>query len=370
MKIRLREPAGQRTLLLQDTATIGELHACIVEKTSLPNYDLKYGYPPRPFHLGDYDSGDKLVHIGIKLDGEQLIVSRSQNGSSETTNGKAQTPALAATTSTNSQLSTNIGKSAQDPPPTEFSFSGVGIPPPAPSRSITPNPSSGQPLSLSRKESKMSSEDAPEVLMPAYGSTMVLRIMPDDNSCLFRAFNTAFLGSSMDNMLELRSIIAQYIQTHTETYSEAVLDKKVDDYCAWIQTDNAWGGSIELDILSKHFEVEICSIDVQTLRTDTYNEGKSQRVILVYSGIHYDTIAMSPEGAAASPEFDTKIFDFQDSIILETAVQLCQRLQQQHYYTDTAAFSVRCNTCGALMQGEHGATDHAVETGHTDFGEA
>ena len=139
--------------------------------------------------------------------------------------------------------------------------------------------------------------------------------------------------------------------------------------------EDAWGGAIELDILSRHFEVEICSIDVQTLRTDRFNEGRPTRCILVYSGIHYDTIALSPSDAPytranAPPDFDTKIFDTDDPFILEGAVEICKVLQGKHYYTDTAAFSVKCNICGKACVGEKGATEHAKETGHYDFGEA
>jgi ubiquitin thioesterase OTU1 len=140
-------------------------------------------------------------------------------------------------------------------------------------------------------------------------------------------------------------------------------------------TESSWGGAIELSILSKHFDIEICSIDVQTLRVDRFNEGRPTRCILVYSGIHYDTIALSPseppfEHSYAPPEFDTKVFDSADLVILQKALDLCKKLQEKHYYTDTAGFHVKCNTCGKLFIGEKGATKHAAETGHYDFGEA
>lgn len=198
--------------------------------------------------------------------------------------------------------------------------------------------------------------------------------MPDDNSCLFRAFGSAFFGA-MDNMTELRSIIAQNIQANPETYSAVFLEKNPDDYCRWIQNEDAWGGAIELDILSRHFEIEICSIDVQTLRVDRFNEGKPTRCILVYSGIHYDTIALSPSDpphkmAYAPPDFDTKVFDAADVAILESAVELCRVLQGRHYFTDTAKFTVECNQCKESFVGENGALEHAKATGHWDFGEA
>ena len=366
MRVRLREPAGQTTLSFPDSATVDDLQKTIVERTFLPAFDLKYGYPPKSLVLSDYDKTAKLSEIGIKLDGEQLIVSRSYQASAGPVPMQQKAPPK-QTTNTSNPLSTTPQKTPATAPSSSFSFADVGT---------APHPSPQHPdkaLSLSRKQSSKEM-DAPELPMPAHGATVILRIMPDDNSCLFRAFNSAFL-STMDNMQELRSVVAQTIQSKPDTYPEVVLDQKPDDYCRWIQTQDAWGGSIELDILSRHFEVEICSIDVQTLRVDRYNEGMPTRCILVYSGIHYDTIALSPSDpphnqADAPPEFDTKVFDALDDVVLQAAVDLCNVLQGRHYYTDTANLTVQCNICGFSAKGEKGATEHASKTGHMDFGEA
>jgi len=87
--------------------------------------------------------------------------------------------------------------------------------------------------------------------------------MPDDNSCLFRALSYAVLPTDDKVVVELRSIIAQAIRSNPEVYSKVVLEQEPENYCQWIQTHDAWGGAIELGILAQHFEVEICSIDVQ-----------------------------------------------------------------------------------------------------------
>jgi ubiquitin thioesterase OTU1 len=92
---------------------------------------------------------------------------------------------------------------------------------------------------------------------------IVMRVMPDDNSCLFRAFGTAVLPGDDSSMPELRSLVASAIQSEPEVYTKVVLEQSPDDYCRWIQTQDAWGGAIELGILSKHFDIEICSLDVQ-----------------------------------------------------------------------------------------------------------
>jgi ubiquitin thioesterase OTU1 len=216
----------------------------------------------------------------------------------------------------------------------------------------------------------MDLKDTPEVPVPARGGTMVLRVMPDDNSCMFRALGSAVLTSSLDSMTELRSMVAQGIQADPDMYNEAVLQRKPDEYCKWIQYSDSWGGGIELSILSQEFDIEICSINVQDLRVDKFNEGKPRRCFLVYSGIHYDTIAFVPDGVSTlDNEHDVKLFDSSDDVVLEAARQLCAELRKKHYYTDTQRFSIKCNTCGWTGNGEKGAVEHATATGHNDFGE-
>ena len=275
MRVRIRGPAGQAATLLSENATIEDLRTQITEKTSISKFDLKYGYPPRLLSLNDYAETAKLSDIGIKLDGEQLIVSEITPSASKQAPSANDVPKPMKTSP--SQISADGAVNTSSAVmPSSFSFADVGTAPPSSTQKAN------KPLSLTRK-SHPASLDAPELPLPSHASTLVLRIMPDDNSCLFRAFNTAFFGA-MDNMTELRSIIAQNIQANKDTYSAVVLDQQPDDYCRWIQTEDAWGGAIELDILSKHFDVEISSIDVQTLRTDRFNEGRPERCILVYSG--------------------------------------------------------------------------------------
>lgn len=330
--------------------------------------------------LDEHAASMKLSDLGIRLDGEQLIVSRKDTGTAR--RGSSNLPKRDELSDIQRAISPTDVVSAgaechnEAPHPSSgFSFAGVGTaaPPKSHVSSQNRNPQASAPLSLTRKQHPSMEADPPELPLPPHNGTLVLRIMPDDNSCLFRAFGRAFFGF-MDNMTELRSLIAQQIQAQPETYSQAVLDQKPDDYCRWIQTEDAWGGGIELSILSKHFDLEICSIDVQTLRVDRFNEGRPTRCILVYSGIHYDTIALSPSDppyrhAYAPPDFDTLIFDSSEESVLATAVELCKELQAKHYYTDTAAFSVKCNVCGGQFAGENGATEHAKRTGHYDFSE-
>jgi ubiquitin thioesterase OTU1 len=311
------------TLSLPDEAAVSDLLSSISDVTTLPLFELKWGFPPQPLDPSLYGMSTLLRDTDLKLNGSQLIVIAKETG--------------------DSSFPTQADRPSQQSP--------------------------SAPLSLQRKQNA-GLEDTPEVPVPARGGTMVLRVMPDDNSCMFRALGSAVLTSSLDSMTELRSLVAQGIQKDPDMYNEAVLQRKPDEYCQWIQYSDSWGGGIELSILSQEFDVEICSINVQDLRVDKFNEGKPKRCFLVYSGIHYDTIAFVPNGASTlDTEHDVKLFDSSDDVLLEAARQLCAELRKKHYYTDTQHFSIKCNTCGWTGNGEKGALAHATATGHNDFGE-
>jgi len=354
LRVRIRGPSGQSTASFDDSATIETLRKQIAESTSLTSFDVKYGYPPKPLHLEKYEPSNLLTELDIKLNGEQLLVTQTERTTpSQTTS----TTATKQTSNTQNQQSSveSSARVAQSSKGKQQSSKAAPAEPAAP-------------LSLTRKQNKEMSEP-PEIFIPDIGGTLVLRIMPDDNSCLFRAISSAVM-SDLDAVTELRSIVAETIQADPNTFSKAVLDNKdPNSYCRWIRSQDSWGGQVELVILSQHFGVEICSIDVQTLRVDRYNEGANTRCFVVYSGIHYDTIALSLPGMP--PEEDVKQFEapIKDEV-LPKAIDLCKKLQERHYFTDTSGFQLKCNDCGARLVGERGATEHAASTGHYNFGEA
>jgi len=206
----------------------------------------------------------------------------------------------------------------------------------------------------------------PEV--PCNESVMTLRVMEDDNSCLFRAVGYVCMRS-LDAMVDLRALVASTIQEDGgRFYSEAVLGRGVDEYCAWITRPDSWGGGIELQILAKHFAMELCSIDVASGRMDRFNEGMENQSFLVYSGIHYDCLALSP-GSELPAEFDQTVVPSVDPSYMEAASRLCSILRSRHYYTDTAKFTLACLQCGTKLVGERDAQKHAEQTMHTRFGE-
>lgn len=198
-------------------------------------------------------------------------------------------------------------------------------------------------------------------------SLMVVRMMDDDNSCLFSAVAYVLEDHARQRASFLRQLVAGTILADA-SYTDAVLGRPKAQYAEWIQQPSAWGGAIELAVLARHYGVQIASIDVATLRMDVFGEGEGyeERVYLLYSGIHYDAIAESPIGSL--PEgFDVTLFRANDVAAQTSALALAAEARQQHKYTDLARFTIRCETCGARLVGETDAERHAGETAHTSF---
>ncbi|PWW74937.1 OTU-domain-containing protein [Tuber magnatum] len=332
MRIKIRAPSGSQVLTLSPETTISSFLSEIRSKTSLSgDIEIKYGYPPKSLHLSERPSSTLLKDLPTKLEGEQLII--SENGG-----GKF------------------VAKSSAP-----FSFSGGA-------QGSTSQPDA--PLTLNRSlKPKIGKGDPPDVRLKSGRGTMVLRVMEDDNSCLFSAISYVATGS-LYSAAELRQLVATTIQENPDTYSEAVLEQKRDGYCEWIQMESSWGGGIELGIFANFFDLEICTIDVSTNEVIRLNEGKANRAIVVYSGIHYDAIVLSPAGSRTNdPSKDKRIFGSNDDEEMEGALELCRELKKRKYFTDTKNFSLKCNICKTGLRGEKAAVAHAESTGHMDFGE-
>ena len=94
----------------------------------------------------------------------------------------------------------------------------------------------------------------------------------------------------------------------------------------------------------------------------------SNRVYVLYSGIHYDALALSPS-ADAPEEFDTTVFSSEDFSVLSQAHNIADLARKKHGYTDLAKFTLVCDICMKSIRGELEAQDHAHQTGHATFSE-
>ncbi|XP_059664789.1 OVARIAN TUMOR DOMAIN-containing deubiquitinating enzyme 2 [Cornus florida] len=202
---------------------------------------------------------------------------------------------------------------------------------------------------------------------------VIRRVIPSDNSCLFNA-----VGYVMDHdkhkASELRQVIAATVASDPTKYSEAFLGKSNEEYCAWILNPEKWGGAIELSILAEYYGREIAAYDIQTKRCDLYGQGKNyhERVMLIYDGLHYDSLAMSPSDGAPE-EFDQTIFVVQKDRTIGSVegltLNLVKEQQRKRSFTDTSNFSLRCGVCQIGVIGQKEAVEHAQATGHVNFQE-
>jgi ubiquitin thioesterase OTU1 len=214
------------------------------------------------------------------------------------------------------------------------------------------------------------SEESTSSITSEFG-TVVLREIPADNNCLFTACaRAAGDGSTSQRM---RDLVAHEIRSDTSgIWNEAVLERSPEEYAKLMQHNNAWGGQVELSILSEQLGVEIVAFDLISVRKDVYGEGRfSKRLMVAYSGIHYDLLALA-KNEAASPRDDKLLLDVNTRKCEDAerqAFRLVQKMNSRKQFTDTANFSLKCHTCGQQLKGEKEAREHASSTGHANFTE-
>ncbi|KAI0797963.1 OTU-domain-containing protein [Abortiporus biennis] len=335
--IRLRHPKGISTIQVDlEQFTVLDLQQEIYALTEIPPslQELKAGYPPHSLTL---IPELPLESLGLQK-GEQLIVSQRAGTSAP------QPPAVAASpprsTATQSQQPTRQGSSR----------------------------------ATSAPASQSSGPDYVEV----EGGYLIHRIVPDDNSCLFSSIALLF-EQDQNKAPQIRKIVADEIRKDMVTWSDAILGRPRDDYIATILKPSTWGGAIELAILSSHYSTEISSIDVETGRIDHFapppSSSSGNRVILIYSGIHYDAATVAPILDAPADFHQTLLpimsgegEDDKDPYLV-AAKTLADKLRAKRAYTNTATFDLRCQVCGQGLKGEKEARAHASQTGHVDFGE-
>ncbi|KAK6537948.1 ubiquitin-specific protease otu1 [Orbilia ellipsospora] len=361
MRVRIRAPNGTHTLNLEDVATVGKLVDEIRAKTALSGgLALKYGFPPKSLNLPSRDT--LLIDLPITIHGEQLIVSEDSSGYGASSHKTQPGP-------NSGPLSNSQGPLFEEEAREPYSSFVDAIPnavknffsdsSPSPSKSDNPY------AAIKGNEPVLRVEDNP-------GWSCTMRVMEDDNSCMFRAVNYV-CARGIDMMSELRAIITSTIHDDgdlppdLQRFSEVVLGMPRNKYCQKISNPNTWGGYIELTILSEYFDVTIHSISVDDASVVTYNPGKANYGILIYSGIHYDCVAASKN--VNDPDQDVTIWSQHENNVLETAKKLCQILKDRNYATNTSKFDLKCGICGTKLKGERGAQRHAEETGHTDFTE-
>lgn len=316
MKLKIRSTAGTVVLNFEENTLVKDLTATLLEKhfpsASIASY--KFGYPPKHINaLAELT----LEEAGVKPN-DQIIASDESGADNFTVKDTGD----------------KVKDTRDKPNKTAESF------------------------------------DIPYVKIPQLSSNLILRNVPDDNSCLFNAVSLAFLGTVDWKQMNLRGVVAETIRNSPEIYTAEILDRPNEEYCTWIQKPESWGGAIELGILSKHLDIRIVTYDIELGQSITFQDEAlppSRFIILIYSGIHYDTVVVNST-LSTNRNGDVGLWA-QDLGITSACHKLVELLQTKNYVTNTTTFRVRCLDCYKVLVGETGASRHANEMGHFRFGE-
>lgn len=228
-----------------------------------------------------------------------------------------------------------------------------------------------QSSSKSHDTSNTTNDKIANVHIPELNAYLILRNVPDDNSCLFNAILYALTGKFKWPDMDLRSIVAEAVKSNPQTYDEVVLGRSNEKYCEWIRKLESWGGAIELGILAEFLGVRIICFDVELGSRMVFQDeaNKPEKfIVVVYSGIHYDCFITNPSLTEEKAR-DVGNWTSGEITIVKASELLVHLLQSRNYTTNTTKFRVRCLECYEVLVGEMGASKHAEAKGHYRFGE-
>ncbi|KAA6389741.1 MAG: hypothetical protein EZS28_014733 [Streblomastix strix] len=391
---RLRTSAGQKTYKVKGTDTLQTVQELVATDSKVQHDCVQFlsGYPPIKI-TGEPDTPiNQIIHNGDSLILELLAptqpppqIQQPQQPKSpqdvQSTNPQIQPTPQSGQSSLFSQKElSNVAQIFQN-------YLQVQ---PTQAQSQIKQP---QPQSKPQQYPKTRQQTINLALYP--GKRMFLRPMLNDNSCLFHALYFAFQCFGVESPYQLRELCAQIILDNPGEYAQ-YLDKNPGDYAQWILREQSWGGEPELAILSKHFNVEIDSIDVKSLTiykfghdiTPTHNP--THRCVVCYNGVHYDIfvlgirdqpIQMKRHGQfqdAAVMYFDVDndvaLFPItqgstDDELLINLAYEIVEIKHNNKEFVDEVNYTLRCDECGSIVVGDDEAIKHMQRFQHTKFSE-
>eukprot|EP01059_Diplonema_ambulator_P022545 TRINITY_DN37853_c0_g1_i1.p1 TRINITY_DN37853_c0_g1~~TRINITY_DN37853_c0_g1_i1.p1 ORF type:complete len:371 (+),score=145.81 TRINITY_DN37853_c0_g1_i1:42-1115(+) len=182
---------------------------------------------------------------------------------------------------------------------------------------------SGERLTIQKGEAKVMKGVTKGKYIPPTDSknSFTKREMPGDNSCLFHACNYVLNNKTRCDPTEMRNKIAEIVLSNPAKYTTEFLGQPNAYYAEWIKHKDNWGGAIELSILSFLYQTEIVALDVQTTRWHQFGEDEnySTRCFILYSGRHYDAMAMAEYGGASDAN-DKVLFSTTDKNVFKKAL--------------------------------------------------
>ncbi|CCW70019.1 unnamed protein product [Phytomonas sp. Hart1] len=152
------------------------------------------------------------------------------------------------------------------------------------------------------------------------------RICPSDNSCLFHACAYILHNKSRSDGPLLRQKCVDFVINHPEIFNKEVLGEDPYAYAGWLSRPESWGGGIELEILSRMYETEIFALDLESSTVQKFgtDNNYSVRGFVVYTGAHYDCIAMNPMFNSLSEVSDQVLFNIRSDDVVERAQRFVQ----------------------------------------------
>jgi len=212
-------------------------------------------------------------------------------------------------------------------------------------------------------------EESKKPTKPQKHATMIKRVIPSDNSCLFNSIAYALENRAMDKAGEMRELIAGIVLSDPINWNDAILGTKNEKYVEKIMQPGTWGGSIELTILAANYECEIAAWDVSSKRSNIFGQGSGykKRIYVLYDGVHYDVLAQNLNGEKGAAQNDITIFDPKDELAFMQAASICEDHFKQKKFTNVYTYKIMCNICQTKLRGNEEIRGHAELTGHTDF---
>jgi ubiquitin thioesterase OTU1 len=171
---------------------------------------------------------------------------------------------------------------------------------------------------------KQGSTDGKYVAPSSDRATFVRRRMPSDNSCLFHAAAYVLRNKSRTDGPALRRECADTVLANKDVFNSTLLGRSPADYVQWLREPTSWGGMIELVVLSFLFQTEIVALDIQSARMERVGSDRNYvtRCFVVFTGNHYDAIAMSENHLGNGAEGDDQVlFNSRDQRVLDQAVR-------------------------------------------------
>ena len=225
--------------------------------------------------------------------------------------------------------------------------------------------------------------EAPAPPSPTRG-TASRRAVDADGNCLFVALAYLLRGERPDPAnaraaaQKMRAVCASVVAADPVSYPDAALEKPRSEYATWIQTQDVWGGALELSILSKcggdvvdggasFDDVVLHCVDIRTGVAQRYGEGRGRVCFLLFDGVHYDPVVLAPSPGAAESPADITLAASDDIMALRAVEALAVSERAARNFTDTSSFALQCLVCGAGLKGNADAEAHAAATGHQNF---